>query len=340
MNSKKLKKVAKEYGADLVGIGSMDRWEGAELERDPRYIFPEAKSCISLAFRIPRGYLRGIEEGTCFAPYTALGYAGINEVYAPKVIRELCCYIEDHGYEAVPQPNIYLKPNVGPNGSLADKTIPVRPGYPRPDIMIDQRIAAYICGLGEFGWSKVFLTPEFGPLQRFVSILTDAELDSDPIFEGKICDRCMSCVRECTGQAISKYESFAFTVAGHKVEFGKIDLNKCAFAYRGGNPEYNPFIPADTTPEELDEFKKKWNALGEAIGLPLYQRHASALEGAAGCMRACYIHLEKTGKLKKRFKSPFRKRTPWRIDRSQCNCSKGPEIQNGDMGQPDTNVLM
>jgi len=29
-------------------------------------IFPDAKTCIVLAFRIPRGYFRGIEEGTYF----------------------------------------------------------------------------------------------------------------------------------------------------------------------------------------------------------------------------------------------------------------------------------
>ena len=48
----------------------MSRFEGAPVEMDPRYLFPEAKSCIGFAFRIPRGYFRGIEEGTfygCFA---------------------------------------------------------------------------------------------------------------------------------------------------------------------------------------------------------------------------------------------------------------------------------
>ena len=32
-------------------------------------------------------------------------------------------------------------------------------------------------------------------------------------------------------------------------------------------------------------------------------------------MRECYIHLEKAGRLKKQFTSPFRKRKPWIIDR-------------------------
>ena len=28
-----------------------------------------------------------------------MGYAGINEVFAPIILRELCCYLEDEGYD-------------------------------------------------------------------------------------------------------------------------------------------------------------------------------------------------------------------------------------------------
>ena len=69
MTSEKLKLLARQLGADLCGIASMDRFEGAPPEQDPRCIFPEAKSCVVLAFRVPRGYLRGIEEGTYFSAF-------------------------------------------------------------------------------------------------------------------------------------------------------------------------------------------------------------------------------------------------------------------------------
>ena len=93
IDKEKIRQYAKQCGADLCGFASMDRFEGAPKQMDPRYIFPDAKTCIVLAFRIPRGYFRGIEEGTYFCNYTAMGYAGINEVYGPIVLRELCCYI-------------------------------------------------------------------------------------------------------------------------------------------------------------------------------------------------------------------------------------------------------
>lgn len=45
---------AKRIGADLCGFSTMDRFEGAPKQMDPRYIFPRAKTCIVLAFRISR----------------------------------------------------------------------------------------------------------------------------------------------------------------------------------------------------------------------------------------------------------------------------------------------
>ena len=338
VTSEGVKRLAKQLGADLCGIASMDRFEGAPKEQDPRYIFPGAKSCIVLAFRIPRGYLRGVEEGTFFSVYTAMGYAGINEVFAPIILRELCCYLEDEGYESVPLPNIYLRPSVYCDKEPEDPevSVPVAPGKPKPDVMIDQRVAAYAAGLGEYGWSKVFLTPEFGPLQRFVCLLTAAELEPDPIFEGHICDRCKACVRGCTGHAISMNEADHITIAGHDVEYAKIDLKACSVYYRGGDPDYNPFLATGTKEEDYKDLWFGSPALEQATGIELYMRHGSALEGARGCMRECYNHLEKTGKLTKKFTTPFRGKNfkPWKIDRDAY-----PDVVVGKKKSNDTTLL-
>jgi len=313
-----IRKYAKSIGADLCGFASMDRFEGAPKQMDPRYIFPEAKTCIVLAFRIPRGYFRGIEEGTYFCNYTAMGYAGINEIYGPIVLRELCCYLEDNEYEAVPIPNISFHNNAPSRGyDLRKKqppmnALPVEEGKPCPDVLIDMRAAAFAAGLGEYGWSKVFLTPEFGPMQRFAALLTDFECEPDPIFEGKICDRCMSCARACSGQAISTTETDTLHIAGHDIVFGKLDNYACFNAYRGGVPEYNPF---DVEGKGLNTDAKD-REMQRNFGLTRYMRHNHALEGARGCMRECYIHLEKKGVLTHKFKNEFRKRKPWIIDRS------------------------
>jgi len=89
LDARQVKEYAQDCGADLVGIGSMDRFEGAPKQMDPRYVFPEAQTVVGLAFRLPRGFFRGIEEGTYFGLYPSMGYASANVVHAPITLRAL-----------------------------------------------------------------------------------------------------------------------------------------------------------------------------------------------------------------------------------------------------------
>jgi ferredoxin len=281
----------------------------------------------------PRGSLRGIAEGTLFYQYPAMAYANINEVYAPAVIRDVVCAVEDQGYEGVPIRNF------GGTGPLSDfdsdagedvrfgrrvrHTKPLRPGWPAPDVYVHFRIAAYICGLGEIGFSNLFLTPEYGPRQRFAFMLTDAPLDADPIYDGpQLCDRCMRCVSECPG-ALNAKDTIRFTVAGHDIEMSRLDPWYCAFAYSSGLKELNPFLPPDAFADIPDgekilmgekrptkeETMKIWGILGRYFSKP--NGYNPAMCGGRGCLRACMIHLEEKGVLKNRFHGTFRKRTPW-----------------------------
>jgi epoxyqueuosine reductase len=335
------KQAAKEAGADLVGIGSLDRWEGAPKQWDPRYIYPEAKVMVALAFRIPRGYYRGVEEGTHFWQYPAMGYANINEVAAPMALRGLARFIEDQGYEGVAIRNCG---DTGPNScitmdeeKLPDKETegkwigriryskPVRPGLPAPDVQFHFRIAAFLCGLGEIGYSKIFLTPEYGPRQRFAFMLTDAPLQPDPIYNGPpICDRCMMCVKDCPG-ALSKTEKIKVTVAGHDLEWAKLDEAYCWAAYASCLKEINPFLPDDALSDLPDGDKiisgEKRLTLAEAFQvvqrlskyypMAVPNSYHAAMCAGRGCMRACMVHLEEKGKMTNKFHDKFRKRKPW-----------------------------
>jgi epoxyqueuosine reductase len=296
ITAREVKDFAKMNGADLVGIASMDRFEGAPKQMDPRYIYPEARSMIVCAHRMPRGVFKGVEEGTFYASYSMMGYAGINFVRMPMILWAVTNFLEDEGYDALPIANHFPWSAISTDSGEMIKgwSRPVAPDKPAPDVFIHFRIAAFLAGLGEFGYSKVFLTPEFGPRQRFGVIMTNAPLEADPLFEGKICDRCMACVRHCSGRAISTTEMVKVKLAGREVEWAKLDVPKCRAAFRGGNPELNPFA-LDQTPEKI-----MW--------------HGEAWEGAAGCIRACMVHLEQKGVLTKKFKEPFRTREPWRLD--------------------------
>jgi len=320
-----LKKFAKSSGADVIRIGSMDGWEGAPMQQDARYIFPDAKSIIGLAFRIPRGYLRGIEEGTFFSAYEFMGYSGMNWRYMPHVLRQIVCFIEDHGYEAVPIPNwdafAYNKYSDYANHNSAENSFHSRPVA--PDVALSFKAAAVISNLGEIGWSKMVLTPEFGPLQRVAYILTEAPLDFDePIRPGTLCDRCMLCAKNCTGNAIPKNKSVKVKIAGMEIEHADLDLCRCSNAYSGGNQKFNPFWNPDYKMEQeefMDEYlSPKYFGVPRGHGGPcpqiMHTRNNPAIEGGRGCMRACLVHLESQGKLKNKFHKPFRRRKEWELE--------------------------
>lgn len=332
--TRKFKEAAKHFGADLIGIASPDRFEGSPFEMDPRYIFPDAKAIVVMGFRIPRGCFRGIEEGTYFAAYPTLGYWHINFIEGPHVLRKSALFLEDAGYEAVPVPNLYIGPSIDPNtgqkkegfmegelGILKDiyagirvATRSVAPDRPAPDVVPHFRLAAVAAGLGEIGISKLFLSPEFGPRQRLALLPTDAPLLADPLFKGKVCDECMLCVKACPG-AISETEVVEVNVGGKTVKWNKLDQAKCRLFYAGGFPGNSPFVPRDY------DWKQKINddPLKAVFQIPYNQssldqfHHLGCMEGAP-CMRACMIHLEETGRVKARFKNPFRKRRPWQLD--------------------------
>lgn len=324
LRSEDVKKFARQCGADIVGIASMDRFEGAPKQMDPRYIFPDAKAMIVMGFRIPRGCFRGIEEGTYFISYIAVGYAHMNNFIMPTTLRKVTLFLEDNGYEAVPIPMDDALSAVSEVTGEKGKTesIAVSPDKPAPDVFVHFRIAAVAAGLGEIGYSKLLLTPEFGPRQRIIPLLTDAPLEPDPLFSGKICDRCMLCVKNCLGKAISPSETVKVNIGGKICEWGKLDTLKCSVAYAGGVKEFSPFFPQDKEFQPTGEYRAGDGRPELKKIMPIAERtlsglgHWPAIGGAKGCIRECMLHLEKEGKLKSKFHNPFRKKKHWILSSS------------------------
>ena len=315
LTSEYIKQVAKSYGADLVGIGNIERWATAPLQMDPKQIMPNAKSIICLGFRVFRGSLRGIEEGTYFSNYSAMGYGGITYMYMPMTIINTCKVIEDAGFEAVPMGHQSDWRAIDNMGNLKEGySRAVAPGKAQPDVMVHLRIAAYLCGLGEIGYSKMLLTPEFGPRQRVGIIITEAELEPDPIMKpGTLCNKCMACANACPGHAISKTETVKVHLGGdegYDVEWGKLDERACDIAFTGTEmckpgQKGNGYRFEDSRPSFISPFFKKPRNLYNT---------GQAVCGARGCTRACMLSLESRGLMKNKFVNPFRTQKPWTID--------------------------
>lgn len=312
MNAQDIKQLAYRFGADICGIASMDRFEGAPKQMDPRYIMPDAKSMIVMGFRVMRGSLRGIEEGTFFSNYSAMGYGALTYNFMPLTVMNMCRVIEDEGYEAIPMGHQSDWRAIDNDGNLRERySKPVEDGKPAPDVMLHLRICGFLAGLGEIGYSKMLLTPEFGPRLRIGVILTELELEPDPIYNGpKLCNRCMACVRECPAHAISPTKTVKVTLAGHEVEWGELDCDACDVAMRGGVVcEHGE----GTYQAGRDDVKPGPNSPFYYKPMNLYNS-GQAVCGAKGCTRACMISLEKRGVMTNKFKKPFRRKPLWQVD--------------------------
>ena len=319
ITSQDIKDAAKRLGADIVGIGSIDRWHTAPIQMDPKQIMPNAKSIIAMGFRVMRGSLRGVEEGTYFSNYSAMGYGGITYLYMPMTVINLSKMIEDEGYEAVPMGHQSDWRGIDSVGYLRENySRPVAPGKAAPDVMINLRIAGFLCGLGEIGYSKMLLTPEFGPRVRVGIIITDMELEPDPIIEpGTLCNRCMACVRECPGGCIPKDRTIKANVGGYELEWADVDMLKCDTVFQGateaGDGENGDYFNGKS-PAWADKYKASEISPFPKAPKSLYNS-GKAICGAKGCTRACMVSLEKRGVLKNKFHSPFRtSNNSWKVD--------------------------
>ncbi|NLS77501.1 MAG: hypothetical protein GXY76_09610 [Chloroflexi bacterium] len=336
LTKQELKEYSLSRGLDLFGVANIERFAGAPPRMHPAAILPEARSVIVVGGRIVRGGWRGIEEGTNWVSYTYHDYHGLlNTFYIPLPLYETACFMEDHGWEAVPY---YAGvPETQP-------TIPpLRQGAVAPNVELAIRIAAVAAGVGEIGWAKVFMTRRFGPRQRLAAIITDLELEPDPLVEpGTICDRCMSCVQGCAPRAIPHIregKTVKIQIEDTVYEWGDIDLGKCALSYHGGDSSVSPFIHKsfpgwniDVTQQEMSEeaaYKfgwslstSPWRATDEFPGGYIIEGHAQlqkwgvggsfGIEGSRGCMRSCFDHLEKRGLIEQTFEGgEFIKRKRW-----------------------------
>jgi len=355
LTAEAIKQAAFDAGADLCGIAPVSRMNGAPDEMNPALLFPEAKTMIGMAFRIPRGVQRGIEEGTQFYQYPSMAYGGINEIHAPAVLYHVGKLIEDAGYEA------FVYRNTGARGVVSDMdgsqgntlspeeeievneraktatahhrsvqfTRPTREENVPPDIQFSFRLAAVACGLGEMGWSKMLLTPEFGPLQRLAFIFTDAVVEYDEMYSGEpLCRKCMACVRECPGQCIPKDKKVTVNIDGKICEWGDIDMWRCYAFYTHAGRYYNPFVPKEAFDAnengDLDLLEGKTDEANELQITKIYASLAKYFPSwvgynmakCGGCIRGCVSMLEKKGGcMEGRFHEPLRTKKPWRLDR-------------------------
>ena len=188
-----IKHYAFTLGADLVGVANIERFANAPLMMSPRGIYPEARSVVVCALHHPDGCIEmgGREHPQKMGPYAV---QGLMNTHLDHMSYEMARHIEDLGFNAIPiaASNIWRYRNYkGLDAVFA------------PDM--SHIYAAVTAGLSELGYHGISMSPEFGPRNRFVSIITDAVLDPSPLLPGDtLCDNCNQCVTHCLAGALSE----------------------------------------------------------------------------------------------------------------------------------------
>ena len=255
----KVKEFARNLGADLVGIAPISRYENAPIAMSPQGILPTAKSVIVCAIHHPDAAIEldGEVHPQVIGPYR-VQYTMNNKLdYLSFSIARM---LDDLGYQAVP---------------IASSNIWRYRGYKEldadfaPDI---SHIYSGVCaGLGELGWNGLCITPEYGARNRFVSIITDAELTPTPMYNGqKLCDMCGECIRNCPTNAYRKEINGTknVVVEGKDHKFCNKNLWRCAWGEHF-NLDLDLPIPEKVDEQVLLEHIEKYGARVGAFGVCL-----------------------------------------------------------------------
>ena len=241
---------------DLVGVTGVDRLAGAPEGHRPGDLLPGARSVVVMAVRLPLGALQAIyrayEDGLRHAHciYGTHAYALTPNYHLKFAAYRVARYLEKQGYVTTPLPS-------GPGAG----------GFP-----FSHRHAAVAAGLGELGWNGIVVTPEYGPRARFVSVITRAELEPDPMYAGPaLCDRCHRCVDACPVGAISATRSKSVVMDGRTFEYGYVQFARCRVGSEGLTTKALGFkdlpVPDDPSPEDIELARRDIDKrqLGEAI---------------------------------------------------------------------------
>lgn len=184
INSKKLKELIFNMGADLCGIAPADRFKNAPKGFKPEDIYEGCKSVIVFAKRVPGSSL---DINNCI-PYTHVNNILTQEVDKLGVLISL--KLEDMDIKAVPIPSD------DPYEYWDSKN-----SYGRA--ILSMRHSGYLAGLGVLAKNTLLINEKYGSMIQIGAVLVNIKLKGDPIIEAELCPaNCSICIESCPQKAL------------------------------------------------------------------------------------------------------------------------------------------
>jgi epoxyqueuosine reductase QueG len=165
--------------ADLASAQELIRRLGGEMTAQ----FPRA---LSIGVALPAAIVDQLcrhEDKTVALAYKSHGYDAIN-VRLDQLASRLASVLQRAGHRSFPV--------------AASQTIDEKWRYG----LFSHKLAAHLAGLGWIGKSCLLVTPQVGPRVRWVTVLTDAPLETGQPLDER-CGSCSECVDACPARAFT-----------------------------------------------------------------------------------------------------------------------------------------
>jgi epoxyqueuosine reductase QueG len=255
-----LKELVKSFaygiGADLVGFGNIGRCKHAPLKMSPQGILPEAKTVIVMGIHHPDACIElgGEEHPQKIGPYSV---QYLMNSRLDEMSYRMATFIEEKGYGVIP----ICSSNIWRYNKYKELNAVFAPD-------VSHIYMAVVAGLADMGFNGLALTPEYGARNRFITVITDAEIEADPLIPpGTVCDKCMLCRKHCPSQALSKEldGDKILKIDNYEYRFANKNLWRCAWGEHF-DLDLDLELPEKVTEEVIVEYVKKYGVRSGEMG--------------------------------------------------------------------------
>ena len=219
MIENRIKNIARESGAALVGIASRQRLHDAPPSGNPDYLLPSTQSIISFATTLDKKTARDFISKKDWLSHGEEKKRLIRSLYG--ISDSLVNFLKGEGFDAM---GVDVNSNFRPEPGASDVT-EMTEFVPQ----FAHRYGAVAAGIGRLGWSGNLLSPDYGSLVELCTVLTSAKLESDPLLEDNPCDKCKLCTAVCPVEMMSKKHTVRVRVAGVDEEIAEKRPNTCCW---------------------------------------------------------------------------------------------------------------
>jgi len=188
----------KEFGFDLYEVADPDHYafENAPIGHRPQDYLPNVKSVIVLGLEVIDSILQTTPSGSYGKHYDTLNV--MLDIGAYKLTK----WLQKRGHKSIYFTETTSYPILWEQYEM---------GFSVFVPAFNHMAAAVAAGLGTMGTSGVVLTPEYGPRQRWITVLTEEPLATRFSFEVDLKNLCLEiiktgscqkCINACPVQAI------------------------------------------------------------------------------------------------------------------------------------------